>query len=139
MHFCLDTNTCIDAMKGTWPGMAGHFSRHAPEDIGVPALVLAELLVGVRKSRQPERTAALVERFLAPFEIISFDRAAAGHYADIRCHLESIGQHIGPNDLVIAATARARNLALITHNLSEFNRVPGLLTADWTVGIAFPS
>ena len=139
MHFCLDTNTCIDAMKGAWPGMAGHFSRQAPEDIGVPAMVLAELLLGVRKSRNPTRTAALVERFMAPFEIIPFDRAAAGHYAAIRCHLESIGQRIGPNDLVIAATARARNLTLITHNLSEFSRVPGLSTEDWTVGAAFPS
>lgn len=131
MQFCLDTNSCIDAMKGTWPGMAGHFRRHAPENIGVPAMVRAELLLGVRKSRHPARTAELVERFLSPFELLSFDRAAAGHYADIRCHLESIGQRIGPNDLVIAATARSRNLTLITHNLSEFTRVPGLSTEDW--------
>lgn len=134
MRFCLDTNTCIDAMKGTWPGLASQFHRHVPEDIGVPAMVRAELLLGARKSRNPARTAELVENFLAPFELLSFDHAAAAHYADIRCHLESIGQPIGPNDLVIAATARSRNLTLVTHNLSEFTRVPGLSTEDWATG-----
>lgn len=134
MHFCLDTNTCIDAMKGTWPGMAERFRRHVPEDIGVPAMVRAELLLGALKSRNPERTSELVDAFLAPFEFLPFDRAAAGHYADIRFHLEARGTPIGPNDLVIAATARSRNLTLVTHNLREFTRVPGLASEDWATG-----
>lgn len=134
MRFCLDTNTCIDAMKGTWPGMAEWFRRHVPEDIGVPAMVRAELLLGVLKSRNPGRTGELVEAFLAPLEILPFDRAATGHYADIRHHLEAAGNPIGPNDLVIAAIARSRNLTLITHNRDEFTRVPGLAIEDWTLG-----
>jgi tRNA(fMet)-specific endonuclease VapC len=134
MHFCLDTNTCIDAMKGTWPGMAGRFRQQVPEDIGVPAMVRAELLLGVMKSRNPARVGELVETFLAPFELLPFDRAAAGHYAEIRHHLESVGHPIGPNDLVIAAIARSRNLTLITHNRSEFARVPGLAIEDWASG-----
>ena len=75
-----------------------------------------------------------MEAFLAPFDLLPFDRAAAGHYADIRHRLESLGQPIGPNDLVIAATARSRNLTLITHNRREFARVPGLATEDWATG-----
>ena len=134
MRFCLDTNTCIDAMKGTWPGMAERFRQHVPEDIGVPAMVRAELLLGALKSRNPERTGELVDAFLAPFELLPFDRAAAGHYADIRHQLETAGKPIGPNDRVIAATARSRNLTLITHNRREFTRVPGLATEDWVTG-----
>ena len=134
MRFCLDTNTCIDAMKGTWPEMAERFRQHVPEDIGVPAMVRAELMLGAAKSRDPSRTSELVEAFLAPFELLSFDRAAAGHYAEIRHQLEAKGKPIGPNDLVIAATARSRNLTLITHNLREFGRVPGLVTEDWAGG-----
>ncbi len=134
MRFCLDTNTCIDAMKGTWPQMAERFRQHVPEDIGVPAMVRAELLLGAAKSRNPARTSELVEAFLAPFELLPFDRAAAGHYADIRHQLETKGKPIGPNDLVIAATARSRTLTLITHNLREFGRVPGLATEDWAGG-----
>jgi len=132
MRFCLDTNTCIDAMKGTWPAMAERFRRYVPEDIGVPSMVRAELLLGARKSRDPRRIGELVESFLAPFELLPFDRAATGHYADIRHQLEVIGKPIGPNDLVIAATVRSRNLTLITHNHSEFVRVPGLAMEDWT-------
>ena len=131
MRFCLDTNTCIDAMKGTWPEMVERFRRHLPEDIGVPAMVRAELLLGAMKSRNPGPTGKLVEAFLAPFELLPFDRAATGHYADIRHQLETAGKPIGPNDLVIAATARSRNLVLVTHNRSEFSRVPSLATEDW--------
>ena len=134
MRFCLDTNTCIDAMKGTWPKMAERFRQYVPEDIGVPAMVRAELLLGALKSRNPGRTGELVEAFLAPFDLLPFDRAAAGHYADIRRQLEAGGKLIGPNDLVIAATARSRNLTLVTHHRREFARVPGLATEDWAIG-----
>ncbi len=134
MRFCLDTNTCIDAMKGTWPGVAERFRQHVPEDIAVPAMVRAELLLGVLKSQNPGRTGELVDAFLAPFELLPFDRAATGHYADIRHQLETIGKPIGPNDLVIAATARSRNLTLVTHNRREFTRVPGLAIEDWATG-----
>ncbi len=138
MRFCLDTNTCIDAMKGTWPEMAELFRRHVPEDIGVPAMVRGELLLGALKSRNPGRTSEIVEAFLAPFEILPFDRAAAGHYADIRHQLENIGKPIGPNDLVIVATARSRNLTLVTHNRREFTRVLGLAAEDWAIGQSTP-
>ena len=132
MRFCLDTDTCIDAMKGVWPGMAARFERFVPEDFGIPAIVRAELLLGVLKSDNPERTGAVVEGFLAPYELIPFERTAAQKYAEIRHDLEKKGTPIGPNDLVIAATACARNLVLITHNTSEFSRVTGLAIEDWT-------
>jgi tRNA(fMet)-specific endonuclease VapC len=53
------------------------------------------------------------------------------HYADIRAHLEKAGKSIGPNDLVIAATARANGHTLITRNTSEFIRVPALAVEVW--------
>jgi tRNA(fMet)-specific endonuclease VapC len=132
VQFCLDTDTCIDAMKGTYPGMAGRFRHYRPEDFGVPAIVRAELLLGILKSRDPARTREVVERFLAPYELLPFDRAAAAQYAEIRHHLETAGKPIGPNDLLVAATARAQNLTLLTRNAGEFSRVPGLVTEDWT-------
>jgi len=133
MRFCLDTNTCIDAMKGMYPGMSERFSRFSPEDFGVPTIVRAELLLGVLKSANPERTGAIVEKFLAPYELIPFGRTAAQTYATIRHELENKGTPIGPNDLLIAATARARNLVLITHNTDEFSRVSGLAIEDWAL------
>ncbi len=133
MRFCLDTDTCINAMKGTYPEMADRFGRFNPEDFGVPAIVRAELLLGVLKSGNPGRTSAIVEKFLSPYDLIPFERTAAQKYAEIRHDLESKGTPIGPNDLVIAATARARNLVLITHNTGEFGRVTDLAIEDWTI------
>ena len=112
--------------------MAARFGQFNPEDIGIPTLVRAELLLGVLKSNNPERTGAVVEKFLAPYKLIPFGRTAAQTYAEIRHHLEKRGTPIGPNDLVIAATARARNLVLITHNTNEFGRVTDLSIEDWT-------
>ena len=131
MRFCLDTDTSIHAMKGTYPQIAKNLLNHEPANFGTPAIVRAELLLGVLKSNAPERTREIVERFLRPFATIPFDANAAQHYAEIRADLEKRGTPIGPNDLMIAATARARNLILITHNTTEFQRVSGLATEDW--------
>ena len=134
MHYCLDTNTCIDAMKGRAPELAERFGRHSPDDVGVPAMVRAELLLGAMKTNDPAKTTRTVEAFLAPYVVLSFDKAAAQHYAVIRHHLEAAGKIIGPNDLIIAATARAHRLTLVTHNVAEFARVPELMVEDWIGG-----
>jgi tRNA(fMet)-specific endonuclease VapC len=133
MRFCLDTDTCIDAMKGRYPGMAVRFGQYNPEDFGIPSIVRAELLLGVLKSSHPERTRNVVESFLSPYELIPFERTASQKYADIRHDLERKGTPIGPNDLIIAATARAGSLILVTRNTDEFSRVPGLMTEDWSI------
>lgn len=60
-----------------------------------------------------------------------FDDAAADAYGKIRAQLSEIGKPIGANDLLIAAIALANNLTLVTHNTSEFARVPGLALEHW--------
>ncbi len=57
--------------------------------------------------------------------------SAAVIYGRIRAHLENLGTPIGPNDLIIASIAIAEGLILVTHNTSEFGRVPGLQIEDW--------
>lgn len=131
MTYCLDTDTCIDLLRGTHPAAAARFVQLGPEDVAVPAMVCAELFYGARRSATPDRVQRAVERFLAPLDCLPFDVLAAEHYATIRRDLDAVGTPIGPNDLVIAATARARGLTLVTHNVREFSRVPGLLIDDW--------
>ena len=65
------------------------------------------------------------------FASLPFDDAAAQHYAEIRHHLEVQGRAIGPNDLKIAAIARAHGLTLVSTD-QEFSRVPGLDVEDWS-------
>jgi len=60
-----------------------------------------------------------------------YDDLAAIEYAIVRGHLASIGQPIGANDLMIASIAKSRQMILVTHNISEFSRVPGLTIEDW--------
>jgi tRNA(fMet)-specific endonuclease VapC len=103
----------------------------SPEDLGVAVITLAELWFGARKSSRPERTRASVDAFLRPFEIIPLDKDAADWYAEIRFRLERRGRPIGERDLLIAAIARSRKLTVVTHNVGEFGRVPGLTIEDW--------
>lgn len=74
---------------------------------------------------------ALLGRFFEPFVSLPFDDGCAEHYGQIRSGLEREGRPIGPNDLMIAATARAHGLTLVTHDSAEFARVPGLPLEDW--------
>jgi tRNA(fMet)-specific endonuclease VapC len=72
-----------------------------------------------------------MDAFLEPFEVLPFDHQAAEAYARARFELERVGRPIGERDLLIASIALARGLAVVTHNLSEFARVPGLKAEDW--------
>jgi tRNA(fMet)-specific endonuclease VapC len=78
-----------------------------------------------------QRTRADQELFLAPFRVFDFDSAAADCYAGIRAHLSMKGKLIGDRDLMIAAIAQANRRIVITSNVSELARVPGLNVQDW--------
>ncbi|MBF0387818.1 MAG: type II toxin-antitoxin system VapC family toxin [Candidatus Omnitrophica bacterium] len=132
MIFFLDTDICIFALRGAYPALNRAFRECNPARIKVSAVVLAELLLGVQRSRHELTARKAVTAFLEPFEVVPFDRAAAEAYAHIREDLESKGQVIGPNDLMIAAICVARRATLVTHNTGEFGRVPGLKLQDWT-------
>lgn len=130
MKYLLDTNTCVYAIK-RFATVIERLQALSPEDLGVTVISLAELWFGARKSSRPERTRASIDAFLRPFEIIPLDRDAAESYAEIRLRLERAGRPIGERDLLIAAIARSRRLTVVTHNIGEFARVPGLVVEDW--------
>ena len=102
-----------------------------PGQIFVPEIVRAELLFGALKSNNPKETTERVNSFLRPLNFLAFQDEVVSAYARIRHELEKIGMPIGPNDLLIAATALAHDLILVTHNVREFSRVSGLETEDW--------
>lgn len=130
MYF-LDSCICIDFMRGRMPYGYELMRNSDPRLFKIPAVVEAELRLGAEKSRKVEVNRLLVERFLLPFEVVSFDSAAAREYASIRAYLEGQGSVIGPNDMLIAASARSQNAVLVTHNVREFQRVPGLKLENW--------
>ena len=130
MSYLLDTNICVYAIK-RWPTVIDRLQGLSPDDVAVSAVTLAELRFGARKSSKPVPTRATVDAFLLPFPVIPFDPGAADSYAEIRLELERTGRHIGERDLLIASAALSRGFTVVTHNVSEFGRVPGIAIEDW--------
>jgi tRNA(fMet)-specific endonuclease VapC len=97
------------------------------------AITMSELQTMIAKAREPATKAAKVRLILAYFNVVDFGEAAALHAGQIRAHLEPRGLAIGPLDTLIAAHARSLNAIVITDNLDEFSRVPGLKLAGWRV------
>ena len=106
--------------------------RSDVSEIKVSEVVRAELAFGCLKSAHPDKERLKVNHVLAPFGRLPFSGDAVEHYASIRVDLERAGSMIGPNDLLIAATARAVGAVMVTANRAEFSRVPGLVVEDWT-------
>ena len=130
MRVMLDTDTCIYARKRP-PGFEPRLPLH---ECGISIIVLGELEWGVARSRRFEEDRSALRSLLSAVQVIDLDADVAREYGQLRAHLRSIGQPIGPNDLWIAAHALARGVPLITHNLSEFQRVPGLTVETWMTG-----
>jgi len=130
MSFLLDTNVCVDALKGH-PTVCARMESVSPAECALSAVTAFELLNGVRRSTQPEREMKKVERFFGLVATLPFDPAAAAAAAKIRFELERMGLKIGPYDLLIAGHALSTGSTLITNNGREFSRVTGLTLVDW--------
>lgn len=129
--FLLDTNVCVQYLRGKNVLIRQQLSSHPTHETSLCSVVLAELYYGVLRSAKPAKNRADVDQFAAPFRCLPFDQAAADIFAGIRHHLETLGTPIGPYDLQIAAIALVNGCTLVTHNVAEFRRVPGLLVVDW--------
>jgi tRNA(fMet)-specific endonuclease VapC len=128
----LDTNVCVNYLRSSdGSPIADHLAENNADDVVLCSVVRAELVFGALKSRDAAANLAKVRRLLSRFFSLPFDDAAAEAYGQIRAHLTKCGMTIGPNDLMIASIASARTLTLVTHNVGEFSRVPGLRIEDW--------
>ena len=134
MTYLLDSNVWIGLIRGFSSALATRFQALAGTvDLRVCSVVCAELWYGCARSARPAANRAALEALISPFPSLPYDNAAADLFVTIRCHLESLGQPVGPYDLQIAAIALANGCTVVTHNTSEFARVPGLVVEDWQV------
>ena len=130
MIYVLDTNTVSYFFRGEG-GVADRLLATPPRDIALSAVTSYELRFGVARVPKAKRLAAQLETLLAWVTILPFDDSVAQVAANIRVELERAGQPIGPLDVLIAATNLAANGVLITRNVAEFRRVPGLKLQNW--------
>ena len=127
MGLMLDTNVFIHAERS---GGLPEFSRWEHYgDVYISAITASELLVGVHyaaNDAQRTRRSAFVEAVLARVPVLSFETEEARIHAGLFAALAKQGKMIGAHDLIIAATAIAHNCAVLTENIREFAKVPGL-------------
>ena len=130
MKFLLDTNICIYLINRRPLEVLARFDDHQLGDLGVSSITAAELAFGVTKSGS-ERNRRALEKFLAPLEVAPFGREAMWAYGALRAALERKGRPIGSLDTLIAAHALSLGAALVTNDVGEFGRVPGLTVENW--------
>lgn len=133
MQYLLDTNVCVAYLRRRNALLMRRFHARPASELRLCSVVKAELIRGTLRSRQPAVNRAIMEGFAKPYVSLSFDDDAAEVFARIRFHLESLGTPIGPYDLQIASIALVHRLTVVTHNVAEFSRVPGLTVEDWEV------
>ena len=130
-RYLIDTNTWIYAMNGRHPDVRKSLESLPMSIVFLSTVVLGELAFGWENSQRPNATRKGVEEFLAPFQRLGIDDATAREYGKLRQSLQSKGQLIGMNDFWIAAQALTHKLILVTRNIREFERVPGLKLENW--------
>ena len=131
MIFLPDTNVWIRFLNPGHDSLKERLLAVAPLNIRFCSVVKAELFYGAMKSRQVKRNLALLSDLFSNIASFPFDDESAKQYGIIRSHLAHAGTPIGPNDLMIAAIAMVHDAVLVTHNIREFSRVPGIRIQDW--------
>lgn len=131
LRYMLDTNMIIYIMNGKSERAFFEMTRHDREEICISSIVHAELYYGIEGSSRKAETINWLEKFLEGIAILDFGVEAAREYGRIRQYLKREGMPIGDHDMMIAAHANSMDLTLVTHNVREFTRVPGLEVADW--------
>lgn len=129
--YILDTCVCVEFLRGKLPHAYEFLKESDPQLFKIPAIVKAELLLGVMKSVDPIRHWDRVEHLILPFEVLPFTSECAYEYAKIRAELEKNGRKISSNDIQIAATARVHHGVVVTRNEREFARIKDLPIEVW--------
>lgn len=134
MTYLLDTNIVSYFLKGASPALTERILNSDPEELAISVVSAGELRYGIRKLRASRRSALLTRQLDDLLNVIApkpVPMEAANHYGAIRAHLDAAGTPVGGNDLWIAAHALAHNMTLVTHNVREFRRIPGLSVENW--------
>jgi tRNA(fMet)-specific endonuclease VapC len=134
MKYLLDTCTVSDFVKGE-AGVMARIKATSPKQLAVSSLTRMEIDYGLALNRERARKLApMLDAFFSVVDTVPFGAADAQASAAIRAALKTAGQPIGAYDVLIAGTAVARGLIVVTANLGEFKRVSGLQVENWRDG-----
>ena len=132
MRFLLDTNVCIDVLRGR-PEVTARFREHSPHDLYISAVTVFELIQGA--GRAPEQFREIERRkvntFLSPMIQVTFDGHCGILAGEINAALLNAGKTVGVMDVFIAATALRMDVPVVTSNCRDFAKIKGLEVIDW--------
>lgn len=131
LKYLLDTNICIYIAKHKPPEVLARFNELEAGEVAMSVVTYGELYNGAMKSQHQAVALQKLAQLLTFIPALPLADTVGQHYGEIRSHLEQAGTPIGNNDLWIAAHARELGITLVTNNLREFERVPGLVAENW--------
>ena len=131
IKYMLDTNILIYAIKNRPKKVRETFKSHS-DYLSMSSVTLGELIYGAERSVQVARNLQDIESLAARMDVLPFDYLAATHFGQLRAELTKKGKPIGPYDSMLAGHARSLGLILVTNNMREFKRVPGLRVENWS-------
>jgi tRNA(fMet)-specific endonuclease VapC len=128
-RYMLDTNMCIYLMKNQPEAVARRFAQCYVGDVVISAITYAELEYGVAASANPERERANLAALIEDLPVAAFDSAAGTAYGPIRLATRDAKKdHL---DKLIAAHAASLNVTVVTNNVKDFGKYPGVVTENW--------
>ena len=131
LRYMLDTDICIFVLRNRPPEVREKFRRFEDE-LCISAITVGELFYGVERSTRRLENRRAVEEFIGDLMVLPFTIRGAAHFAQLRAELTRAGVACGPYDMLIAGHARSEDLTVVTNNVREFGRIPGLQVENWT-------
>lgn len=136
MKYVLDTNIVARLLDGD-ERVLNRLAGVDPSDVGIPLLVLAELLFGAEKSARREQNRARVRRLTETLPMLQVGLAVVDRYAIVRAQVERVGRPKSDFDLVIACTALEQGATLVTHDAAlKDGTIDGLVVEDWLADLS---
>ncbi len=131
LRYLLDTNMCIYIAKQQPLSVLRKFETLHIGSVVMSTISYGELLYGAQKSQYSQQALLILEELIKFIPLLPLPAVVAQHYGNMCAQLEKQGELMCNNDLWIASQAIAMELTLVTNNVREFSRIPGLKLENW--------
>ena len=130
LRYLLDTDTCVGWLRGN-ETVHRRLAAVGPTATAMSIVTLAELRYGSACSAHPEENHRAIDSFLTGVAVVGLDLATARTFGDVKAALRAQGMLLEDADLLVAATALAYQLTLVTNNTQHFTRILDLVIENW--------
>ena len=130
MQFLIDTNILIYRLKNLG-NVNANFLKYKDNPISISVISYGELVYGAKKSKSVENNMITVGKIKSIFPMFDITPDVMDIFGEIKANTQKIGKSVDDMDLLIAATAIANDMILVTHNTKHFENIPKLQVVDW--------